>query len=87
MKKLVLLALISTPALAQEDAPTEDRVEVQFKPRTNIDFENAVKVDGTLLGPDLKMVTPPPRSKDFNPLIRLRQTFAPEMKASVDAVK
>ena len=84
MKKLVLLALVSGSAFAQE-VPSET-VEVKFKERTEIIFDG-VKLDGQHVGPNNTLIAEPPRAAEFPPLIELRKDFSHEMRRSVDAIK
>jgi hypothetical protein len=73
---------LSGPALAQD---SDDGPRVVFKQETEIDFED-VSVDGELQRPNGAYVVDR-RETSFNPLIRLRTDFNPEMYASVDEVK
>ena len=84
MKTLLIVALASlhvAPALAQ-DAGNRD---VQYKARTEIDFEG-VDVQGELVKPAGQLLLDR-RKANFNPLIQLREHFNEEMKRSVDQVK
>ena len=82
MRILLILSLltISLPAMAQED----DR-NVRYKDRTEIDFEG-VDVSGELVKPQGALLLDRKRAS-FNPLIKLRADFNPEMSQSVNDVK
>jgi len=77
---LAAMMFLATPALAQDG----DR-QVKYKERTEIDFEG-VDVQGELVKPQGQLLLDR-RKASFNPLIRLREDFNKEMKASVDEVK
>jgi len=79
-----LLALgLSSSAFAQDDADAGR--QIKYKERTEIDFEG-VDVTGELVKPAGALLIDR-RKAQFNPLIRLRQDFNDEMKASIDEVK
>jgi hypothetical protein len=79
-----LLALgLSSSAFAQDDADAGR--QIKYKERTEIDFEG-VDVTGELVKPAGALLIDR-RKAQFNPLIRLRQDFNEEMKASIDEVK
>ena len=82
MRILFLLTLItiSLPAMAQDD----DR-NVKYEERTEIDFEG-VDVSGELVKPQGALLLDRKRAS-FNPLIKLRTDFNPEMSQSVNDVK
>jgi hypothetical protein len=82
MRTIFMLSLlaISFPAMAQDD----DR-NVQYKDRTEIDFEG-VDVSGELVKPQGALLLDRKRAS-FNPLIKLRTDFNPEMSQSVNEVK
>ena len=85
MKRFVtLLALLTaaSPALAQDE---DDSRRVQYKQRTEIDFD-AVDVAGELVKPSNNL-TSERRKASFNPLIQLRADFNDEMKWSVNEVQ
>jgi hypothetical protein len=81
---MLLLPSLSATAFAQDDLETETR-EVKYKERTEIDFDG-VDVTGELVKPQGSLVLDR-RKADFNPLIKLRESFDTEMKQSVDEVK
>ncbi|TVQ91784.1 MAG: hypothetical protein EA397_09315 [Deltaproteobacteria bacterium] len=78
---LALGALVSTSALAQDDG---DR-QVKYKERTEIDFEG-VDVSGELVKPSGSLLVDRKKAQ-FNPMIRLRTDFKPEMRESINEVK
>ena len=83
MKTLLIVAmstLYAVPAFAQDAGK-----EVQYKARTEIDFEG-VDVQGELVKPAGQLLLDR-RKANFNPLIQLREHFNEEMKRSVDQVK
>ena len=82
MRILLVLSLltISSTAMAQDD----DR-NVRYKDRTEIDFEG-VDVSGELVKPQGALLLDRKRAS-FNPLIKLRTDFNPEMSQSVNNVK
>ncbi len=81
---LLLLPFLATSAFAQDEVETETR-EVRYKERTEIDFDG-VDVTGELVKPQGALVVNR-RKAEFNPLIKLRESFDTEMKQSVDEVK
>ncbi len=80
-----IMALTALPALAQEEVDAESGRKIEYKQRTEIDFEG-LDVNGELVKPSGALLMDVKRSQ-FNPLIRLREDFAKEMMASVDEVK
>lgn len=82
---LLALPFIALPAFAQDEAVEDDSREVKYKERTEIDFEG-VDVTGELVKPQGTLLLDR-RKADFNPLIKLRESFDTEMKQSVDEVK
>ena len=77
------MSVFAMPAIAQ-DADDADR-QVKYAERTEIDFDD-MDVTGELVKPRGQAVMER-RKASFNPLIRLRENFNPEMKQSVDEVK
>lgn len=78
----------SSVAFAQDEAPAAEADagrQIKYKERTEIDFEG-VDVTGELVKPQGALLLDR-RKAQFNPLIRLREDFVVEMKASVDEVK
>lgn len=82
---LLALPFASTAAFAQDETDAESGRSIKYKEKTEIDFED-VDVNGELVKPSGQLLLDRKRAS-FNPLIRLRQDFNDEMKASVDEVK
>ena len=82
---LSALPALATPAFAQDEDLGDSNREVKYKERTEIDFEG-VDVTGELVKPQGQLLLDR-RKADFNPLIKLRESFDTEMKQSVDEVK
>ena len=81
MKKalyLLPLLVISSPSYAQESS-------VQYKAKTEIDFEG-LEVEGELVKPQGALLRERSAAA-FNPLIKLRTDFTPEMRQSVNEIK
>jgi len=76
----MILLLITTLAFAQD----EER-EVRYKEKTEIDFEG-LDVEGQLVKPQGALLLDRKRAT-FNPLIKLRSDFNPEMSHSVNEIK
>tara|TARA_Y100000034_G_C6708261_1_gene312725 strand:- start:42 stop:272 length:231 start_codon:yes stop_codon:yes gene_type:complete len=76
----MFLMFIMSLALAQETGR-----DVKYKKRTEIDFEG-LDVTGELVKPQGALLMDRPTAK-FNPLIRLRTDFNPEMSSSVTEIK
>lgn len=76
----MILLMITTLVFAQD----QDR-EVRYKDKTEIDFEG-VDVEGQLVKPQGALLLDRKRAS-FNPLIKLRTDFNPEMSASVSEIK
>lgn len=76
---MFLMFLVSL-ALAQD----EDR-DVKYKSRTEIDFEG-VDVTGQLVKPQGALLLDRKRAS-FNPLVKLRTDFNPEISLSVTEIK
>ena len=70
-------------AFAQDEEA--DGRKVQYKQKTEIDFEG-LDVSGELVKPSGAMVLDRKKAS-FNPLIKLRSDFNPEMEQSIDEVK
>ena len=85
MRFLVLFLMFSTTAMAEDPvSPDEDR-KVVYKQRTEIDFEG-VEVEGALVRPQGALILDR-KIGSFNPLIRLRMDFEPELNNSVNLIK
>ncbi len=76
----MILLMITSLVFAQD----QDR-EVRYKDKTEIDFEG-VDVEGQLVKPQGALLLDRKRAS-FNPLIKLRSDFNPEMSASVSEIK
>ncbi len=76
----MFLILFMNLAFAQD----EDRT-VTYKKKTEIDFEG-VDISGELVKPQGALLLDRKRAS-FNPLIKLRADFNPEMSASVTEIK
>ena len=76
----MFLILIMNLAFAQD----EDRT-VTYKKKTEIDFEG-VDISGELVKPQGALLLDRKRAS-FNPLIKLRADFNPEMSSSVSEIK
>ena len=77
------LAIFSSSALAQDT--DEDGNSISYKERTEIDFEG-VEVAGELVKPQGALLLDRKKAS-FNPLIKLRTDFNPEMSQSVNNIK
>lgn len=82
---IALLTFAAPAAFAQDDEEGGDDKKVQYKAKTEIDFEG-LDVSGELVKPAGSVVAETKRAA-FNPLIRLRTDFAQEMVESVDEIK
>jgi len=82
---LVLFLMFSATAMADDaETPDEER-RVVYKQRTEIDFEG-VEVEGSLVRPQGALILDR-KAGSFNPLIRLRMDFEPELNNSVNYIK
>ena len=77
---LYIIIMLTSFVFAQE----QDR-DVRYKQKTEIDFEG-VDVEGTLVKPQGALLLDRKRAS-FNPLIKLRTDFNPEMTMSVNEIK
>ena len=85
MRFLILLLMFSATAMADDtEEPTQER-RVVYKQRTEIDFEG-IEVEGTLVRPQGALILAR-KAGSFNPLIRLRMDFEPELNNSVNLIK
>ncbi|MEZ4316546.1 MAG: hypothetical protein R3F61_03550 [Myxococcota bacterium] len=82
---LTTLSALATPAFAQDEDLGDSNRDIKYKERTEIDFDG-VDVTGELVKPQGQLLLDR-RKADFNPLIKLRESFDTEMKQSVDEVK
>lgn len=93
MSRLFRIALITGlvggltgVAWAQDSTETDDEGrKVVYKQKTEIDFEG-LDVSGELVKPQSALVLDRKKAS-FNPLIKLRADFNPEMEQSIDEVK
>lgn len=81
---LPLLLLQTDRALAQDEAPEDDR-KIVYKQKTEIDFEG-LDIEGVLQKPQGALVIDR-RNASFNPLIKLRTDFNAEISQSTNDVK
>ncbi len=82
MLTLILLAF-SNVSFAEE--PEDETPTVIYKEETEIDFED-LEIDGQIVKPDGNLIIDRTEST-FNPLIKLRMDFNPEMDQSIDHIK
>lgn len=76
----MFLLFITSLAFAQDDGR-----DVKYKSRTEIDFEG-VDVTGQLVKPQGALLLDRKRAS-FNPLVKLRTDFNPEISNSVTEIK
>jgi len=85
MRFLILLLMVSATAMADTpEEPTNER-QIVYKQRTEIDFEG-LEIEGTLVRPQGALILDR-TAGSFNPLIRLRMDFEPELNNSVNLIK
>jgi hypothetical protein len=77
---VIALFFVSSSAYAQDGEQ-----EVKYKAKTEIDFEG-LEVEGELIKPQGALLRER-SSAAFNPLIKLRTDFKPEMNQSVNEIK
>lgn len=77
----MIFYFIISLALGQEDS---DR-KVQYQRETEIDFE-ALDIEGQMVKPQGSLILDRSRAS-FNPLIKLRTDFNPEISRSVTEIK
>ena len=82
MKKLLIISTLmySSVSLADDEKP-----EVIYKKKTEIDFE-ALELEGELIKPQGNLILERKRAV-FNPLIRLRENFNSEIQQSVKEIQ
>jgi hypothetical protein len=83
--RFILLAIVLSFALipeihAQTIVKGEDKTV--FMPKTTIDFRD-VRIDGEVTRPEGLYALHPPKFQ-FNSLIKLRSTFAPELQKTIE---
>ena len=77
--------MFSATAMADTpEEPTNER-QIVYKQRTEIDFEG-LEIEGTLVRPQGALILDR-TAGSFNPLIRLRMDFEPELNNSVNYIK
>lgn len=86
----LLLGLVSAASgvARAQDAGGEDGGDgrkVTYKQKTEIDFEG-LDVNGELVKPQSALVLDRKKAA-FNPLIKFRENFNPEMEQSIDEIK
>jgi hypothetical protein len=90
---MAALVMISTPALAQSVAPSNDKGETKvrvvqeadktvYRKKSVVDFTD-VAVEGELTKPEGSYVLNKNKTT-FNTLIKVRDNFVPELQKSVD---
>lgn len=84
MKTILFIFALLFPLTAHAQDEEESR-KVIYKQRTEIDFDS-VDVNGELIKPAGALLLDRKRAK-FNPLIKVRQDFKPEMKRSIKQVQ
>jgi len=85
---LLLAGLVSAfagAARAQDAEGGDDDRKVTYKQKTEIDFEG-LDVNGELVKPQSALVLDRKKAA-FNPLIKFRENFNPEMEQSIDEIK
>ena len=87
MFRLLPVLFLAFPAFAQSEPadPPAATPRVIYRQRTEFDFPD-VDVSATLVKPLIGQIGEA-RRLEFNPLIRLRQDFAPEMAQSIEEVR
>ncbi len=81
----LMTALLSLSVAAPAAAQDEDESDVRYRKKTEIDFED-VSVDGELKKPHGAYLLDK-RQSSFNPLIRMKEDFNPEMVESVNQIR
>ena len=77
--------MFSTTAFADDSEEQPSDRQIIYKQRTEIDFEG-IEIEGTLVRPQGALILDRRRGS-FNPLIRLRADFEPELNNSVDLIR
>ncbi len=78
----MMLWLVASVAWAQDEVDPETGRPIRFQDRTDLIFEEPVRLEGQLVGPGI-IANVEMKRFCFGPMIRLRESFAPELKASV----
>tara|TARA_R100000008_G_C3545699_1_gene147419 strand:- start:491 stop:748 length:258 start_codon:yes stop_codon:yes gene_type:complete len=85
MKKMLTLILLAFSNVSFAEEPEDETPTVIYKEETEIDFED-LEIDGQIVKPDGNLIIDRTEST-FNPLIKLRMDFNPEMDQSIDHIK
>ncbi len=86
MLAFVGFAFSSGLARAEDDeVDAESGRKIQYKSKTEIDFEG-LDVEGEMVKPSSALVLDRKKAS-FNPLIKMRENFNPEMEESIDEVR
>lgn len=75
-------SVFAQTAKVQTDAPRSPKT-VSYKERTNYDFDTGDEVEGSIVNPDVEMVTSRLKTRSES-LVKARGSFLPELLASVD---
>jgi len=75
----------SAPVRADDDIDEESGRKITYKSKTEIDFEG-LDVEGEMVKPSSALVLDRKKAA-FNPLIKMRENFNPEMEESIDEVR
>ena len=84
LRKALILSLILLPPHAAH-ASDDGEVKVVYKNKTEIDFEE-LEIEGVLQKPQSALVLERKKAS-FNPLVKLRTDWNPEIDQSVDEIK
>jgi hypothetical protein len=84
LRKALILSLILLPPHAAY-AGDDGEAKVVYKNKTEIDFEE-LEIEGVLQKPQSALVLERKKA-NFNPLIKLRTDWNPEIDQSVDEIK
>ena len=84
LRKALILSLIFLPPHAAHAADVGE-AKVVYKNKTEIDFEE-LEIEGVLQKPQSQLVLERKKA-NFNPLIKLRTDWNPEIDQSVDEIK
>lgn len=84
---LATIGSYAAPALADDsdEIDAESGRKIQYKSKTEIDFEG-LDVEGEMVKPSSALVLDRKKAA-FNPLIKMRENFNPEMEESIDEVR
>ena len=85
MRFLTLLLMFPAAVAADEPTTPDEERRVIYKQRTEIDFEG-LEIEGALVRPQGALILDR-TAGSFNPLIRLRMDFEPELNNSVNLIK